>query len=732
MPFHDLMIPPFDDETELIPIQTDEEDDESHLLEVDGDLPLLPLRNTVVFPGVVLPITVGRDSSILAVKAANRADKLIAVVSQIDASVEDPNQDDLHEVGTVARIIKVLKMPDGSTTCIIQGKRTMGIDRITSYEPFLKARVTMLDEVRPDLDDEFQAHVATITDLGREIIERSNQIPTEASVVLDNIRNPFFLVNFVATNLSIEVVEKQRLLETADLRVRANKVLEAMQRELQMLKLKNKIQSKTQTDIEKQQRDYFLHQQLKTIQEELGGDSPHKDVERLEERAAEVDLPKEARAVFDKELAKLKRTNPASAEYPIVLNYVELLLDLPWGITTDDNLELRAARSVLDDEHYGLTRIKDRILEYLAVLKLKGDLASPILCFVGPPGVGKTSLGKSIAEAMGRKYVRMSLGGLHDESEIRGHRRTYIGAMPGRILQNLKKVGTNNPVFILDEVDKVGNSFRGDPSSALLEVLDPEQNSAFYDNYLEMEYDLSKVLFIATANSLSTIQPALRDRMEIIELQGYSVEEKIEIAVKHLVPNQRRIHGLTAKDVKLSRRVLQHIIENDTRESGVRSLERTIAAVMRAVAKAKLLDEDYKTSLRIQDVRRFLGAPRYDDTHYLDDNPPGVAVGLAYTAVGGRHPLHRGEQAPGQGGPATHRQPRRRDEGVCPVCPDISARPRRGLGHRPGCVRGDGGPRPRAGGGNPQGRPVRGHHHPHDPGVALHGPARAAPPGHDR
>lgn len=624
-----------EEDTEFLPIISDEEIGENENIEIKEALSVLALRNSVIFPGVIMPITVGRDSSIKAVRSAYRKDKLIAVLAQTNSKEEDPNFEDLFEVGTLARILKMLKMPDGTNTVILQGVSKIKLMEGVQQDPFLKANFLKVEEQKPKQTKEFRALISTIEDLAKEIIQKSHHIPSEAAAVLKNIKNRFFLINFIASNLNVGVPEKQQLLEMDDLLIRSNKVLEHLNNEVQMLDLKNKIQDKTRVDIEKQQRDYFLHQQLKAIQEELGQDSPAKELDGLKERAAEMKWPQKVGETFEKEFKKLHRTNPAAPEYALTINHLELLLDLPWGVTTKDNLELKKAKKVLDAEHYGLDKIKDRILEYLAVIKLKGDLKSPILCFVGPPGVGKTSLGKSIAAALGRKYIRMSLGGLHDESEIRGHRKTYIGAMPGRIIQSLKKAKSSNPVFILDEIDKVGKDFRGDPSSALLEVLDPEQNSTFYDNYLESEFDLSKVMFIATANELGSIQPALRDRMEIIQLGGYSIEEKVEIAKKHLIPQQKKQHGLKADQVKISKAIIEELAQKYTRESGVRSLERIVASVMRAIAKRITMEEDYNISVTSEDLETYLGVSHFDNDRALDKNPPGVAIGLAYTSVGG-------------------------------------------------------------------------------------------------
>ncbi len=618
-----------------MPMMSIEEEDDSKKETYKDSLPILPLRNTVLYPGVVIPITVGRDKSLKAVKEAHKADKVIGVVAQRDASVEDPETKDLSDIGTVARIVKLLKMPDGSNTVIIQGKQRFRIQEFTKEDPYIRAKVEYLSEAQPENAEEFNATIANIRDLASEIIRLAPNIPSEAAIVLKNIDSPTFLMHFISSNLNNELADKQAILEENDLFQRAQMVLIHLNRELQMLELRNRIQSKVKSDIEKQQKDYFLHQQLKTIQEELGADEFNPDIKRLKEKARGKKWAKSVAETFNKELEKLERMNAAAAEYSVSLNYLDLLLDLPWEDYTKDNFDLKKARKILDKDHYGLDKIKDRILEYLAVLKLKGDMKSPILCFVGPPGVGKTSLGRSIAQSLNRKYVRMSLGGLHDESEIRGHRKTYIGAMPGRIIQSIKKIKTSNPVFILDEVDKVGTDFRGDPSSALLEVLDPEQNNAFYDNYLELEYDLSKVLFIATANSLNTIQPALRDRMEIITLGGYSVEEKIEIAKRHLIPKTRTDHGLKANQVKIGDKVLEAIIDKYTREAGVRDLDRQLAGIMRYVAKNVAMDEPYDVNITKDQLHKILGAERFDRDIFTEKQPPGVAIGLAWTSVGG-------------------------------------------------------------------------------------------------
>lgn len=625
-----------EEDIEFMPLITLEEDGNLKDEKFNDIIPILPLRNTVLFPGVVIPITVGRDKSIKAVREAYAGDKIIGVLAQLDANVEEPLLTDIHIVGTLAKILKMLKMPDGSTTAIIQGKSRFSVKEYVATEPFFKASIEILKDVEPKEDKQFEAFIMSIREMAVNVIKLSPNIPTEANIMLRNIDSPSFLINFVANNLTVDIKEKQKILEQSDLKERAKQVVAHLESEIQMLELKNQIQHKVRTDIEKQQKDYFLQQQLKTIQEELGqSNSAEKEAKTIRQKAEKKKWSKQVAEHFEKELQKLERTNMMSPEYGVTLNYLEVLLDLPWGTFTKDKFDLKRAKKILDQDHFGLDKVKDRILEYLAVLKLKGDMKSPILCFVGAPGVGKTSLGKSVARALNRKYVRMSLGGLHDEAEIRGHRKTYIGAMPGRIVQSIKKAQSSNPVFMLDEIDKVGTDFRGDPSSALLEVLDPEQNSAFFDNYLELEYDLSKTLFIATANNLSTIQPALRDRMEIIEMSGYSVEEKIEIARRHLLPKQLKDHGLKAKHVHFSDHILQLIISDYTRESGVRDLDRKLASVMRAVAKDVAMNTKRSTELTGTEIQRILGVKRYDSEMYQEENPAGVAIGLAWTSVGG-------------------------------------------------------------------------------------------------
>jgi ATP-dependent Lon protease len=636
MSFDKLIFRP-EDEMDFLPIipLNESEQDDTNGIEVPDEIALLPLRNTVLFPGVVLPITVGRDKSIKAVQEAYKADKLIAVVAQKDSTVEDPAVTDLESIGTVARIVKQIRMPDGGTTIIIQGKSRILIESVTMEEPYFRARIQKLEEEPSPAAADFDAYVSNIKDLATEIIQLSPNIPSEASIILRNIENPAFLIHFVSSNLNTSIREKQQLLEINGIRERADMLMQLLQKELQFAELKNKVTTKTRTELDKQQREYFLQQQLKSIKEELGGDSNVQEVKEMQKKAEQKKWPVTARELFKKGIEKLERMHPSTPDYSVVYNHLDLMLELPWDEVSEDQYDLKKARKVLDNDHFGMHKIKERILEYLAVLKLKGDMKSPILCFVGPPGIGKTSLGRSIANAIGRKYVRLSLGGMHDESEIRGHRKTYIGAMPGRILQSLRKIKTSNPVMILDEIDKIGNDFRGDPSSALLEVLDPEQNNSFYDNYLETEYDLSKVLFIATANNLQNIQPALRDRLEIIDLSGYAVEEKIEIAKRHLVPRQKELHGLKSSQFKISDKVLEKMIQDYTRESGVRELDRHLASVMRYQAKELAMKGKLRSSISGADVEKILGKPRYSNELYRTANMPGVAVGLAWTYVGG-------------------------------------------------------------------------------------------------
>ena len=625
-----------EEEMEFMPIIPLNEEDDGNPDEqaIPGELPILPLRNTVLFPGVVIPITVGRDKSIKAVNDAYKADKLIGVVAQKDSSVEEPTISDLEDIGTVAKIAKLIKMPDGGTTIIIQGRKRCKIEEITSDDPYFKAKITILnDEVLKD-DADFNAMVSSIKDLAGQIVNLSPNLPSEAAIILKNIENPSFLIHFVSSNLNCEIKDKQRLLEISNLKARTELLMNLMQTELQYAELKNKVTNKTRAELDKQQRDYFLQQQMKAIKDELGGENVA-ELKEMQKKAETKKWPVTARDMFNKGVEKLERMHISTPDYSVVYNHLDLMLDLPWEDYTEDSYDLKKAKKILDNDHYGMQKIKERILEYLAVLKLKGDMKSPILCFLGPPGIGKTSLGKSIASAINRKYVRVSLGGLHDESEIRGHRKTYIGAMPGRILQSIRKIKSSNPVMILDEIDKVGSDHRGDPSSALLEVLDPEQNNNFYDNYLEMEYDLSKVLFIATANNISNIPAALRDRLEIIDLSGYAVEEKIEIAKRHLIPKQKDMHGLKDLNFKLGDHVLEKVIQDYTRESGVRELDRQLASIMRYQAKEVVLKRKYKTTITVNDLEKILGKSKYSNDIYKMANMAGVAVGLAWTYVGG-------------------------------------------------------------------------------------------------
>ncbi len=632
----EFFLPTAEEEMDFIPIIPLNEDDDPNADEqrIPTEIPILPLRNTVLFPGVVIPITVGRDKSIKAVNDAYKTDKLIGVIAQKDSNIEEPAAKDLEEIGTVAKIAKLIKMPDGGTTIIIQGKKRCQIESIVTDEPYFKANINILEEDNLKDDPDFKAMISSIKDLAGQIINLSPNLPNEAAVILKNIENPAFLIHFVSSNLSTELKEKQRLLEISNIKERAELLMSLMHTELQYAELKNKVTTKTRAELDKQQKEYFLQQQLKAIKEELGGDNAA-EVRQMQKKAETKKWTEAAKEIFNKGIEKLERMHPSTPDYSVVYNHLDLMLDLPWGEYTEDQYDLKKSQKILDADHYGMTRIKERILEYLAVLKLKGDMKSPILCFLGPPGIGKTSLGKSIAAAINRKYVRVSLGGVHDESEIRGHRKTYIGAMPGRVLQSIRKVKSGNPVMILDEIDKVGADHRGDPSSALLEVLDPEQNHSFYDNYLELEYDLSKVLFIATANNISTIQPALRDRLEIIDLSGYAVEEKIEIAKRHLIPKQKEMHGLTSHNFKISDSVLRKIIEDYTRESGVRELDRQLANIMRHQAKDLVIKGKLKPTITSHDVEKILGKQKYSNELYKTANMPGVAVGLAWTYVGG-------------------------------------------------------------------------------------------------
>lgn len=623
-------------DAELIPLMTPEDEEAINKEELPESLPILPLRNMVLFPGVVIPISAGRDTSIRLLDEANKGGKVVGVVAQKDEAVENPTADDIHKVGVVARILRVLKMPDGNVTVIIQGKKRFAINEVIEESPYMRATILEYPETRPKKGDkEFKAVIDSIRELSLQIIQDSPNIPTEATFAIKNIESNSFLINFVSSNMNLSVTEKQGLLEVNDLHKRALETLTFMDVERQKLELKNDIQSKVQNDMSQQQREYFLHQQMKTIQEELGGASSEDDLEEMRVRAKDKKWDEKIAKHFKKELAKMQRMNPQVAEYSIQRNYLDLFLDLPWNEFSKDKFDLKRAKKILDRDHYGLEDVKRRIIEYLAVLKLRNDMKSPILCLYGPPGVGKTSLGKSIAEALGREYVRMSLGGLRDEAEIRGHRKTYIGAMPGRIIQSLKKAGTSNPVFVLDEIDKLGSGHQGDPSSALLEVLDPEQNSEFYDNFLEMGFDLSKVMFIATSNSLNTIQPALRDRMEIINVTGYTIEEKVEIGKRHLLPKQLKEHGMSTSQLKIAKPQLEKIVEGYTRESGVRGLEKQIAKMVRYGAKNLAMEEDYNVKVSNDDVIEVLGAPRLERGKYENNDVAGVVTGLAWTRVGG-------------------------------------------------------------------------------------------------
>ena len=626
----------FDENSELIPLMTTEDEKEINSESLPETLPILSLRNTVLFPGVVIPITAGRDKSIKLIDDANKGTKVIGVVSQKDETVEDPRAKDINDTGTVARILKVLKMPDGNTTVIIQGKKRFQITEVISEEPYINALISEVAESTPIKNrKEFSAIIDSIKDLALQIIKQSPNIPSEASFAINNIESNSFLVNFVSSNMNLSVDEKQKLLETNDLQERALETLKYMNVEFQKLELKNDIQSKVQNDMSQQQREYFLHQQMKTIQEELGGVSYEEEIDEMKQRAKSKKWDKKIKEHFHKELSKMQRMNPQVSEYSIQRNYLDLFLDLPWNEFSNDKFDLKRAKRILDRDHFGLDDVKRRIIEYLAVLKLRNDMKSPILCLYGPPGVGKTSLGKSIAEALGREYIRMSLGGLRDEAEIRGHRKTYIGAMPGRILQNLKKAGTSNPVFVLDEIDKLSNSHQGDPSSAMLEVLDPEQNSEFYDNFLEMGFDLSKVMFIATSNSLASIQPALRDRMEIINVTGYTIEEKVEIGKRHLLPKQLKEHGLNKDHLKIGKPQLEKIVEGYTRESGVRGLEKQLAKMVRNAAKNIAMEENYNIKATNNDIIEVLGGPKLERDKYENNEVAGVVTGLAWTSVGG-------------------------------------------------------------------------------------------------
>ncbi len=627
----------FDQDAELIPLMSPEDEERINNEDIPDELPILPLRNMVLFPGVVIPITAGRDKSIKLIKNANNGNKIIGVVAQKNKKIENPTIDDIHKVGTVARILKMFKMPDGNTTVIIQGTKRFEVDVFTQEEPYIKASTKKVEEDRSDMDKpEFEAIIDSIKTMALKIIKINPNLPSEASFAIKNIESSSFLVNFVSSNMDLPVAEKQNLLNVNNLKERALLTLKLMTKEMQKLELRHDIQSKTRSDMDQQQREYFLNQQLKTIQEELGGVSYDEELAEMREKATTKKWSKEIATKFNKEIGRLQRMNPQVAEYSVQRNYLDLLLELPWETYSKDKFDLKRAQKILDRDHFGLEKVKQRIIEHLAVLKLKGDMKSPIICLYGPPGVGKTSLGKSISESLGREYVRMSLGGLRDEAEIRGHRKTYIGAMPGRLIQSLKKAGTSNPVFVLDEIDKLAsNSHNGDPSSAMLEVLDSEQNNAFYDNYLELGYDLSKVLFVATANSLSSIPWALRDRMEIINVSGYTIEEKVEIAKRHLLPKQLKAHGLKAKHLQIKKPQLEKIVEGYTRESGVRGLDKQIAKMVRFAAKSIAMEEEYNTTISSEDVEKILGVSHLERDKYENNDVAGVVTGLAWTQVGG-------------------------------------------------------------------------------------------------
>ncbi len=626
---------PTDEETEYIPLLSEEEEDDLKKMNIPDVLPILPLRNTVLFPGVVIPITVGRDKSLRLVQEVYKKNKILGALAQKDGSTDDPELDDLYRVGTVAQILKILEMPDGTTSVIIQGRKRFMLDDLLTEKPYLVAKITPLEDAVEEPAGEAKAVAAALKELSIKIIKLSSNIPTEATFAVKNIESPSFLVNFLASNSELSLKQKQDLLENNSVSKRGFTLLESLSKEVQMLELKNDIQSKVKNDLDQQQREFLLHQQMKTIQDELGGSPQDQEVIDFREKGRKKRWNKEVAEAFEKELGKLLRLNPATGEYSVQVNYIQTLVELPWNEFTKDNFNLKRASRILDKDHFGLEKVKDRILEHLAVLKLKGDLKSPILCLVGPPGVGKTSLGKSIAEALNRKYVRMSLGGLHDEAEIRGHRKTYIGAMPGRIIQNLKKVKTSNPVFVLDEIDKVGRDAHGNPASALLEVLDPEQNSTFHDNFLELDFDLSKVMFIATANTTAGINPALLDRMEVIDLSGYIVEEKTQIARRHLIPKQLENHGVTKKQLSIPVKTLEYIIESHTRESGVRQLDKQIAKLVRVVAKHIAFEDNYDRTLTPKNVQEIIGPPRFIRDKYDGNKHAGVVTGLAWTATGG-------------------------------------------------------------------------------------------------
>ena len=635
--FDSLVISNMDENAEIIPLFPEEDEQEVSQQAIPQILPILPLRNTVLFPGVVAPINIGRDASLQLMNDANDTDKTIGIVAQLNEDTENPTSNDLYKLGTVARILRIFKLPDGNATIIIQGKKRFQIDHIVEEKPYIKAAITEVADIKPEPNDkEFEATIESVREMAIKIIQENPNLPSEAAFAIRNINSDAFLINFISANMNATVLEKQAVLEIDELKERATEVLKYLHIDFQRLTLRNEVQSKARFDIDKQQREYFLQQQMQTIQKELGGASSEAEIEELRAKANGKKWDKKVKELFEKEITKMQRTNPNSPDYSIQRNYVETLLELPWNEYSKDNFDLNRAQKILDKAHYGIDEVKRRIIEYLAVLKLRNDMKSPILCFYGPPGVGKTSLGRSIAKALNREYVRMSLGGLHDEAEIRGHRKTYIGAMPGRILQLLKKAKTSNPVFVLDEIDKLGNNnYHGDPSSAMLEVLDPEQNKEFYDNFLEMGYDLSKVLFIATANDLSTIQPALRDRMELINVTSYTIEEKAEIAKRHLLPKQLKEHGMKSSDIQLGRKEIERIIEGYTRESGVRALEKEIAKVVRYGAKNLAMEEAYDPKISVEDIEKILGVPHFDRDKYEDNDVAGVVTGLAWTRMGG-------------------------------------------------------------------------------------------------
>lgn len=631
-----LYLSPVNEDTDFIPLISEEDEESISMTKVPETLPILPLRNTVLFPGVIIPITVGREKSMKLVREIYQKNKIIGTVAQKDPNIDDPEPAEMFNVGTMAQLLRILEMPDGTTSVIIQGKRRFLIKEVVTTEPYYLAKVSALEDIKPRRKDpEFEAIVGSLKDLSLKIIKLSSNIPPETSFAVKNIESSAFLINFISSNSDIRMHEKQHLLEQNNLKKRATELLQYLSREVQMLELKHDIQTKVKIDMDQQQREYFLHQQMKTIQDELGGNPIEQEIEDLKSKAKKKKWTREVATAFLKEVDKLNRLNPATGEYSVQLNYLQTLLELPWNEYTKDNFDLKRAQRILDKDHFGLEKVKERIIEHLAVLKLKGDMKSPIVCLCGPPGVGKTSLGKSVAKALNRKYIRMSLGGLHDEAEIRGHRKTYIGAMPGRIIQSIRKAKSSNPVFVLDEIDKVGRDYHGDPSSALLEVLDPEQNSAFYDNFVEHEFDLSRVLFIATANTTTSINPALLDRMELINVSGYIIEEKVEIARRHLFPKELKNHGLGSKDMVMTKKALEYLVENFTHESGVRELDKTIAKIVRVIARKVAMDENYNKKPAEKDLEEILGAPRYVKDKYQGNEFAGVVTGLAWTAVGG-------------------------------------------------------------------------------------------------